>query len=127
MQQSILVLVVGPGNLKILSFNFFSMRVNFSAQSQLVKISITVVYGQVTWLQTYGTKLMVYLNSVFIYVINSYTLYLLGVHRNTNNTNFLVAFSIKWIYKISTDDFILLKMTAKKQFTQRVQFVLKYI
>lgn len=103
------------------------MRVNFSAQSQLVKISITVVYGQVTWLQTYGTKLMVYLNSVFIYVINSYTLYLLGVHRNTNNTNFLVAFSIKWIYKISTDDFILLKMTAKKQFTQRVQFVLKYI
>lgn len=42
---------MGPGNLKILCFNFFSVRVNFSAQSQLVKISIIiVVYGQVTWL-----------------------------------------------------------------------------
>ena len=110
-------------------FNFFSMRVNFSAQSQLVKISIMiVVYGQVTRLQTCGAKLRVYLNNVFMYVINSYTLCLLGVHRNTNNVNFLVAFIIKWICKTCTDnDFILLKMTANKQFIQRVQFLLKYI
>lgn len=35
-----------------------------------------------------------------MHIIGSYAVCLLGVHRNTNNIDFLAEFIIKWIYEI---------------------------